>query len=101
MHFQQGGYYLIFWTLSAGLTFFSEALIFFTATFANILHTEDAFKTFASAANVNAYIFTFLVWWMIMVTAYMELQVAQVNGLSDTAKNFYKFAFLILSSQGI
>jgi hypothetical protein len=53
------------------------------------------------ASNINGYVFTFLVWWMIMVTAYLELQVAKVDGLSDLAKNFYKFAFLILSSQGV
>jgi hypothetical protein len=53
------------------------------------------------SSNINGYVFTFMVWWMIMMTAYLQLQVAKVDGLSDLAKNFYKFAFLTLSSQGV
>lgn len=42
-----------------------------------------------------------MTWWMIIVTAYLELNIAKVDGLSELAKNFYKFAFTILSTQGI
>ena len=50
------------------------------------------------AANINGYVFTFMTWWMIMVTAYFELSIAEVDGLSDLAKNFYKMAFTTLCS---
>jgi hypothetical protein len=97
-HFATGGYYIVFWTLAAGFTVLTQGSMFITGAVANLLHKQKAFQAFAMASNINGYVFTFLVWWMIMVTAYLELQVAKVDGLSELAKNFYKFAFFTLSS---
>jgi hypothetical protein len=68
-----GGYYIVFWTLAAIFTVLTQASIFITGALANLLHTQPFFQAFAMASNINGYVFTFLVWWMILVTAYFEL----------------------------